>query len=68
MKKITPLYSPGFYSTIENQDDGYLGMAVQFYVQALLGHYHIFPRRNIAKTDGIDEIYTPFFFTFTCII
>ena len=26
---------------IDNHDSGYLGMAVQLYVQAHLGHYHI---------------------------
>ena len=25
---------------IDNQDNGYLGMAVQLHVQAHLGHYH----------------------------
>ena len=27
--------------SIDNHDSGYLGMAVQLYVQAHLGHYHI---------------------------
>ena len=42
-------------------DSGYLGMAVQLYVQAHLGHYHIWTQKDYSKkTDSTAEIYTPF--------
>ena len=31
---------------IDNHDSGYLGMAVQLYVQAHLGHYHILTQKK----------------------
>ena len=31
---------------IDNHDSGYLGMAVQLYVQAHLGHYHILTQKE----------------------
>ena len=31
---------------IDNHDSGYLGMAVQLYVQAHLGHYHILTQKD----------------------
>ena len=47
---------------IDNHDSGYLGMAVQLYVQTHLGHYHIFDPEGIQlKTDGTAEIYAPFY-------
>ena len=52
---------------IDNQDSSYLGMAVQLYVQAHLGHYHILTQKGYSKkTDGTAEIYT--LFTYICII
>ena len=33
------------YNNIDNHDSGYLGMAVQLYVQAHLGHYHILTQK-----------------------
>ena len=33
-------------SGIDNHDSGYLGMAVQLYVQAHLGHYHILTQKE----------------------
>ena len=38
-----------------DRDSGYLGMTVQLYVQAHLGHYHILTREE--KTDGTAGIY-----------
>ena len=32
---------------IDNHDSGYLGMAVQLYVQAHLGHYHILTKKDL---------------------
>ena len=49
-------------AVIDNHDSGYLGIAVQLYVQAYLGHYHIFDPEGIQpKTDGTAEIYAPFY-------
>ena len=31
------------FTSIDNHNSGYLGMAVQLYVQARLGYYHILP-------------------------
>ena len=48
--------------TVDNHDSGYLGMAVQLYVQAHLGHYHLDPEGIQPKIDGRAEIYAPFTF------
>ena len=34
------------FCIIDNHDSGYLGMAVQLYVQAHLGHYHILTQKE----------------------
>ena len=34
---------------IDNHDSGYLGMAVQLYVQAHLGHYHILIQKEYSQ-------------------
>ena len=36
-------------AVIDNHDSGYLGMAVQLYVQALLGHYHILTQKEYSQ-------------------
>ena len=36
-------------SGIDNYYRGYLGMAVQFYVQAHLGHYHILTQKEYSQ-------------------
>ena len=56
---LCKLQGVGSDKIIDNHDSGYLGMAVQLYVQAHLGHYHILQDPE-AKTDGTAEIYAPF--------
>ena len=34
---------------VDNHDSGYLGMAVQLYVQAHLGHYHILTQKEYSQ-------------------
>ena len=34
---------------MDNHDSGYLGMAVQLYVQAHLGHYHISIQKDYSQ-------------------
>ena len=34
------------YGIIDNHDSGFLGMAVQLYVQAHLRHYHILTQKE----------------------
>ena len=44
---------------IDNHDSGYLGMVVQLYVQAHLGHYHTFDPEGIQpKTDGFRRVFS----------
>ena len=50
------------YIPIDNHDSGYLGMAVQLYVQAHLGHYHIpqpiYPQAHTLNTRSyVQELY-----------
>ena len=40
---------PRFVTSIDNHDSGYLGMAVQLYVQAHLGHYHILTQKEYSQ-------------------
>ena len=47
----------------DNHDSGYLGMAVQLFVQAHLGHYHILTQKEYSQkliSYGTAEIYAPF--------
>ena len=44
---------------VDNHDSGYLGMAVQLYVQAHLPY--LVPEEIQPKTDGTAEIYAPFY-------
>ena len=37
------------FMVIDNHDSGYLGMAVQLYVQAQLGHYHIMTQKEYSQ-------------------
>ena len=48
-----------FCVVIDNHDIGYLGMAVQLYVWAHLGHYHILTQND--HSQKLMEIYTPFY-------
>ena len=51
---------------IDNHDSGYLGMAVQLYVLAHLGHYHNYLDTKGIQPDGTTEIYAPF--TYICLL
>ena len=50
-----------FQNVIDNHDSGYLGMAVQLYVQAHLRHYHIL-------TQKVAQMKSMPLFTYICII
>ena len=52
---------------IDNHDSGYLGMAVQLYVQAHLGHYHILAQKEYSQKLIAQLKSTPLF-TYICII
>ena len=53
--------------SIDNHDSGYLGMAVQLYVQAHLGHYHILTQKEYSQKLMAQLKSTPHF-TYICII
>ena len=53
--------------TIDNHDSGYLGMEVQLYVQAHLGHYHILTQKEYSQKLMAQLKSTPLF-TYKCII
>ena len=55
------------YMYIDNHDSGYLGMAVQLYVQAHLGHYHILTQKEYSQKLMAQLKSTPHF-TYICII
>ena len=46
---------------IDNHDSGYLGMAVQLYVQAHLGHYHILTQKEYSQKLMAQLKSTPLF-------
>ena len=52
---------------IDNHGSGYLGMAVQLYVQAHLGHYHTLTQKEYSKKLMAQLISTPLF-TYLCTI
>ena len=54
-------------SVIDNHDSGYLGMAVQLYVHAYFGHYHILIQRDYRQKLMAQLKSTPHF-TYMCII
>ena len=63
---IVAMFSMAVY-TIDNHDSGCLGMAVQLYVQAHLGHYHILTQKEYSQKLMAQLKSTPLF-TPTCII
>ena len=52
-----------FLLGIDNHDSGYPGMAVQLYVQAHLGHYHILTQKEYNQ-KLIQCLYSVIFTTF----
>ena len=52
---------------IDNHDSGYLGMAVQLYLQAYLGHYHILTQKENSQKLIAQLKSTPLF-TYICVI
>ena len=54
-------------TSIDNHDSGYLGMAVQLYVQANLSHYHILTQKEYNQKLMAQLKSTPLF-TPICII
>ena len=44
---------------IDNDDSGYLGMAVQLYGQAHLGHYHILSQKEYSQKLMAQLNFTP---------
>ena len=46
---------------IDTHDSGYLGMAVQLYVQAHLGHYYIFTEKEYSQKLIVQLKSTPLF-------
>ena len=62
-----PLLKDGIPRHIDNHDSGYLGMTVQLYVQAYLGHYHIFIQKDYRQKLMAQLKSTPNF-TYKCII
>ena len=56
-----------FILLVDNHDSGYLGMAVQLYVQAYLGHYHILTQKEYSQKLMAQLKSTPLF-TYICII
>ena len=53
--------------SIDNHDSGYLGMAVQLYVQAHLGHYHILTQKEYSQ-KLMAQLKSMPLFTYICII
>ena len=49
--KMVVVWLPSNFSgkLIDNRDSGYLGMAVQLYVQAHLEHYHILTQKEYSQ-------------------
>ena len=61
--------NPHCQASIDNHDSGYLGMAVQLYVQAHLGHYHILIQKEYSQKLMTQLQSTPPFLPiYTCII
>ena len=60
-------HSKSSVGAIDNHDSGYLGMAVQLYVQAHLGHYHILTQKEYSQKLMAQLKSTPLF-TPICII
>ena len=56
-----------FHEVSEHFDSGYLGMAVQLYVQAHLGHYHILTQKEYSRQLMAQLKSTPLF-TYICIV
>ena len=52
---------------ITMHDSGYLGMAVQLYVQAHLGHYHILTQKEYSQ-NLMAQLKSTSLFTCICII
>ena len=52
---------------VDNNDSGYLGMAVQLYVQAHLGHYHKLAQKDYSQKLMAQLKTTPLF-TYMCLI
>ena len=55
---------PEIPPVIDNHDSGYLGMAVQLYVQAHLGHYHILTQEEYSQKLMAQLKSTPFFYLY----
>ena len=62
---VPKVYSMDGTSDEKCHDSGYLGMAVQLYVQAHLGHYHILTQEEYSQELMAQLKSTPFF-TYTC--
>ena len=61
------IFSVWLVEIIDNHDSGYLGMAVQLYVQAHLGHYHILTQKEYSQKLMAQLKSTPHF-TYICIV
>ena len=52
---------------IDNHNSGYLGMAVQLYVRAHLGHYHVLTRK-VYSQKLMAQLKSSPLFTYICIV